>query len=358
LTSGRPPSVFMSHAGPDKERFVIPFSLALWDNGVRAWVDRWELKLGDSLVGQLFDEGIAKSDVLIAVLSKHSAASRWMTEEVRTAINLRISGRIRVIPIRIDDVEIPPALLDITWIDVDPHDLQPGLQRVLRAIYDVSERPRLGAPPAWAVPLQTKVDRAISACPGPPNLEDLPSDRVTAVVTAWLGECEETLAEVLRGVVDAVRNGEDVEWVLGRVRDSDAHPYAALLVSYAHGVAATAQERDELVWKALHGRPMPLYRVVDPQYVDGMLSTRLRRVLRPAFEQVRESRYDEAFEEYEYLRSLIEVHDSVAAPSLGEFARRGSAVGARMTARLERLVGADLGSAQRKLDEWITLRFG
>lgn len=160
MTSGRSPSVFMSHAGPDKERFVIPFSRALRDNGVSAWVDVWELKLGESLVGHLFDEGIAKADVLIAVLSKHSAASRWMTEEVRAAINLRISGRIRVIPIRIDDVEIPPALLDITWLDVDPHDIEPGLHRVLRAIFDVSERPRLGPPPAWAVPLQ----RSTSTC--------------------------------------------------------------------------------------------------------------------------------------------------------------------------------------------------
>ncbi|MDX8029948.1 toll/interleukin-1 receptor domain-containing protein [Lentzea sp. BCCO 10_0856] len=340
----------MSHAGPDKERFVIPFSLALWDNGVRAWVDRWELKLGESLVGQLFDEGIAKSDVLIAVLSKHSAASRWMTEEVRAAINLRISGRIRVIPIRIDDVEIPPALLDITWIDVDPTDVQLGLQRVLRAIYDVSERPPLGSPPAWAVPLQTRIGRAVSGCPGFPELGDLPSDRVRPAVATWFTSCEEAFADVLRGVAEAVRDGDDVDWAIGRVRNSAAPAYAALLVSYAYGVAATAVERDELVWEALHGHPMPLYRVVDPQYVDGLLSTRLRRVLRPVFDLVRDTRYEDAFEEYEYLRSLIEVHDSVAAPSLGEFARRGSPVGERMAARLERLLGAEiLAAAQRKL---------
>ena len=348
----------MSHAGPDKERFVIPFSLALWDNGVRAWVDRWELKPGDSLIKQLIDEGLAKSDVLIAVLSEHSARSRWMTEEVHIAANLRIHDKIRIIPVRIAEVEIPPALLDIIWIDVDPHDIQPGVEQVLRAIFDVSERPRLGARPAWAVPLQAKVERAISACPGPPNLDDLPADRLSAVVAAWLSACEESFAEVLRGVADAVRGGDDVEWVLGRVRDSVAPPYAALVVSYAHGIAAVAGERDELAWRALHGHPMPHYRIVDPQYLDEMLSTRLRKLLRPVFASVRESRYEEAFEEYEYLRSLIEVHDSVAAPSLGEFARRGSPVGARMAARLHRLFGSDLDAAQRKLDAAIRLRFG
>ena len=45
------------HASEDKERFVLEFASKLRQNGVDAWVDKWEMKLGDSLVHKIFEEG-------------------------------------------------------------------------------------------------------------------------------------------------------------------------------------------------------------------------------------------------------------------------------------------------------------
>ena len=45
------PKVFISHASDDKERFVKKFALKLRNKGVDAWLDRWEIKPGDSFRG-------------------------------------------------------------------------------------------------------------------------------------------------------------------------------------------------------------------------------------------------------------------------------------------------------------------
>lgn len=44
------PKVFISHATPDKDRFVLEFATRLRSNGVDAWVDQWEMNPGDSLL--------------------------------------------------------------------------------------------------------------------------------------------------------------------------------------------------------------------------------------------------------------------------------------------------------------------
>ena len=48
------PKVFISHASEDKDLFVIPFSKKLLENGIDAWVDKWEMLPGDSLVDKIF----------------------------------------------------------------------------------------------------------------------------------------------------------------------------------------------------------------------------------------------------------------------------------------------------------------
>lgn len=49
--------VFVSHASEDKERFVNEFATKLRVNGIDAWLDKWEMLPGDSLVDKIFEEG-------------------------------------------------------------------------------------------------------------------------------------------------------------------------------------------------------------------------------------------------------------------------------------------------------------
>ena len=59
-----PTRVFISHASEDKERFVLAFGQRLRDDGVDAWVDKWEKLPGDSLVDRIFEEGLKEADTV------------------------------------------------------------------------------------------------------------------------------------------------------------------------------------------------------------------------------------------------------------------------------------------------------
>ena len=41
-----PAKVFVSHASEDKDCFVVGFATKLLDNGIDAWVDKWEIRTG------------------------------------------------------------------------------------------------------------------------------------------------------------------------------------------------------------------------------------------------------------------------------------------------------------------------
>jgi len=143
------PKVFVSHASEDKDRFVVGFARRLRENGVDAWLDQWEMKPGDSLVDKIFEEGLKEARAVIVVLSKVSVQKPWVREELNTSVVNRISRGTRLIPVVIDDCEVPESLRSTLWQRVDDlADYSQSLQRVLSAIFDVDDKPTIGHPPA------------------------------------------------------------------------------------------------------------------------------------------------------------------------------------------------------------------
>ncbi|MBP2321584.1 hypothetical protein JOF56_001969 [Kibdelosporangium banguiense] len=205
----------------------------------------------------------------------------------------------------------------------------------------------------------------------------LMADReVPAALAERIESYQDDMAQLLRFAVLGVASGisdYDALWVraverlLNRAgRRSRGGPWAAaeayptLLLSYVIGIASAASGRDEVAYRSLvqatvtaSGTPaiqaLALRNVIDPKYVaefpewNGVrhyhaLSRHVRVTLRPFFaELLDDHEYEAAFEEYEYLRTLLELHD-MAFSSLGEFAfqlsKGQSNVHKRMTARL------------------------
>lgn len=144
------PNVFISHASEDKERFVVEFARRLRSDGVNAWLDMWEMGPGDSLVRRIVDEGIAKADVFLVVLSERSIDKPWVREELDLGLVQRITGECRVIPVVLDGVAVPKALQATVWQSVsDPAAYDLEYRRILGAIFGVSDRPPLGNPPPF-----------------------------------------------------------------------------------------------------------------------------------------------------------------------------------------------------------------
>ena len=142
------PKVFVSHASEDKDRFVVDFARRLRENGVDAWLDQGEMKPGDSLVDKIFEEGLKEARAVIVVLSKVSVQKPWVREELNTSVVNRISRGTRLIPVVIDDCEVPESLRSTLWQKVDDlSDYNQSLQRILSAIFEVDDKPTIGQPP-------------------------------------------------------------------------------------------------------------------------------------------------------------------------------------------------------------------
>ncbi|QDV15624.1 Serine/threonine-protein kinase pkn1 [Gimesia panareensis] len=111
------PRVFLSHTHSDKP-FVRTLAHKLQTRGVRVWVDEAEIKIGDSLIEKI-EEGILDSDYLAAILSPNSIQSAWVKEELRSVLTRQIVGKsIKVLPILIDDCEIPLFLQEKMYLDL------------------------------------------------------------------------------------------------------------------------------------------------------------------------------------------------------------------------------------------------
>ncbi len=143
------PKAFISHASEDKDRFVLNFARRLRENGVDAWVDKWEMKPGDQLVKKIFEEGLGQADVVIIVLSKTSVQKPWVQRELGVSVVNKINRKVRLIPVVIDDCDIPESLWSDLWERIkDVTSYDESFDRILQAIFGISDKPAVGSPPA------------------------------------------------------------------------------------------------------------------------------------------------------------------------------------------------------------------
>ena len=145
------PTAFISHTSSDKDRFVRAFAERLRADGIDAWYDEWELRPADSLVDRIFEEGLANADVFLIVLSVDALNSRWVREELNTAVVRRIEAGCKLVPLVLDGVEVPEAIKATVWqpiSDVTSYDDE--YERILAAIFDRQLAPAIGPGPAHA----------------------------------------------------------------------------------------------------------------------------------------------------------------------------------------------------------------
>jgi hypothetical protein len=125
------PRVFISYSSADIA-FVEMLAAKLRTAGVAVWYDRWEIRVGDSII-QKINDGIQSSDFLIAILSKNSVTSKWVKEELAVASMLTLSKGAFVLPVLLEKCDIPPFLAHRRYANF-ADDPQQALQELLRAI--------------------------------------------------------------------------------------------------------------------------------------------------------------------------------------------------------------------------------
>lgn len=152
------PKVFLSHAKEDKDRFVIEFGRKLRDKGIDVWLDKWEMLPGDSLIDKIFEEGLKNAEAIIIVLSKYSANKPWVREELNAGIMKKISKGTKIIPVLIDNCDVPESLKSTLWERItDLSSYKENLDRIVAAIYGQTSKPPLGQPPSYTTSVISEI---------------------------------------------------------------------------------------------------------------------------------------------------------------------------------------------------------
>lgn len=109
--------LFLSHNSADKP-FVRRVADDLESQGLNVWLDERKMKAGDSITDGIA-EGMSSYDAFLIFLSQRSVNAPWVKEELRIALNKRIRtlGKLKIIPILLEDCEIPLFLEDYIHVD-------------------------------------------------------------------------------------------------------------------------------------------------------------------------------------------------------------------------------------------------
>jgi hypothetical protein len=107
---------FISHSTRDKP-FVRRLAADLVAHGVKVWLDEQRLLVGDSIPEKIA-QGLAESDFFLIVVSANSVESEWVKKELSSALVHEIERRkVTVLPIRIDDANMPNSIHDKLYAD-------------------------------------------------------------------------------------------------------------------------------------------------------------------------------------------------------------------------------------------------
>lgn len=136
-------TAFISYSHKDAP-FVDRLAEDLVASGVGVWLDRWEIRVGDSISDRI-QLGLQESDYLLVVLSPNSVNSPWVREELNAArVRQLESRRVVVLPVLYQDCDIPPLLKDKRYADFRGARYDQGLRDLLAVL---APPPEIGAPP-------------------------------------------------------------------------------------------------------------------------------------------------------------------------------------------------------------------
>ncbi|MFM7548523.1 MAG: toll/interleukin-1 receptor domain-containing protein [Cyanobacteriota bacterium] len=112
--------VFLSHSSRDKPA-VEALARYLRQEGIDAWLDKWEIGPGDDIIAKMND-GLEQADAGVIVFSAQSLQSPWVNAEVSSLTHERIKKGQPLIPVQAgDDAYIPPLLRPLCRLSIDDH---------------------------------------------------------------------------------------------------------------------------------------------------------------------------------------------------------------------------------------------
>jgi TIR domain len=116
---------FLSHAADADAYQATRLAAVLRASGLDVWMAPGSIGPGESFA-EAIDKGLEESDYFLVLLSPASLASRWVQLEVYAAIDRAQDNKIKVLPLLLAPVAVPPLLSTYQQIDLTSYER--GLQ--------------------------------------------------------------------------------------------------------------------------------------------------------------------------------------------------------------------------------------
>lgn len=136
--------VFISHASEDKKSVAIPLVNLLKDLGVKAWLDKAEIRLGDSLSNKI-EEGLSNSQHGLVILSKAFFEKNWTKRELESLISIELNSDRKILPIwheieHSDVIKNAPLISDKYALDTK-NGLDVIANEIAEVVYETRPKP-------------------------------------------------------------------------------------------------------------------------------------------------------------------------------------------------------------------------
>lgn len=128
--------VFLSYARKDLKIAKLIMSKLISED-IKIWLDVNELKPGESIFQEI-SEKISASDYIVILISSESIKSLSQKAEIKLIFKNLKSRNITVIPVLIDDCQIPEELKSLTFIDISK-DMNQGINQLVDRINTIPE---------------------------------------------------------------------------------------------------------------------------------------------------------------------------------------------------------------------------
>lgn len=271
-------NVFISHASEDKP-FVLRLAVGLLAKGIPVWLDKWSITLGDSLLDAIYD-GLERSGFVVVVVSDAAIRSGWVNRELNAALaREEQTGRRFVIPIRIDDTNMPLKVADRLYANFATRGFSEALEDLARVLVSKGAADMAVLPEREVLPLRftrlVDLDAAVLETSWKhmrrrrPDLM-LSPDQIVLVEDEDYGSLRRSLHHRIDGIAQDQDYTPEVERHLKDMNDLAGRLEVVLRTGVAE-LLNRGKEIDAVLWFAKIIRARALYRLWTTRMVAGGL---------------------------------------------------------------------------------------
>ncbi|MFT5193681.1 MAG: hypothetical protein ACI85U_000686 [Candidatus Promineifilaceae bacterium] len=106
--------IFLSHSGKDRS-FAIELADKLKAEGWQIWMAPDSIQPGEKWV-EAINRGLEESGIFLLLITPDAVASKWVTLETNTAINLDTRGTMQFVPLEVTPADTPVLWSAFQWI--------------------------------------------------------------------------------------------------------------------------------------------------------------------------------------------------------------------------------------------------